>query len=116
MARVEIKPHVGVQMTSKGKRSVRFNQDIVLVYETFYSESGDEEEVYYIAGYCNTKPGSPFLPIRHGIPDGIMLDIKRALAERDAAETGASLFDTMKRNVAAPPPQVGDIEDDDSDA
>lgn len=102
-----------------GIRTVYYERDAVKVTETFIDDNGDPIAHTYVAGFCDKKPGSPFSPVVRGIPAGILVDIKRALAERDAEATGQSLFDTLKRRVMPEPVQVeydDDEYDDDSDA
>lgn len=111
--KISVVQHTGTQEMRDGTRkTVLFDQDRVVIEEGYYDDIGNEQVRRYCAGYCQRKPGAAFVPVVN-LPDDILLDIKRQLADRDAAETGGSVFDYFEREIGHAPPMIDESDDDD---
>ena len=109
-------PHEGIQQLPDGtRRTVRFDQDRIIIEEGYYDDLGNEQQRQFVAGYCQRVPKAIFVPIVRDLPHSIMLDIKRQLAERDAEATGGSVFDYFEREIGHAPPMIDESGEDDSD-
>lgn len=114
--RVHVVPHEGIQQMRDGtRRTVRFDQDRIVIEEGYYDDTGKEQLRKYCAGYCQCKPRSVFIPIVRNLSNSVLLDIKRQLAERDAAATGGSVFDYFEREIGHAPPMIDESDEDDDD-